>query len=123
MEESTNTVSSGRPFDRLKLNFKSVNLQNIKKVDLKLEKSIRKINSYEQEDFSDIREMLSLLSPTSQKECNFENSTLDSDVGLVISPLSSEKSSKNQAFTPGRTLKRKEFIIRTKIFPVKQSNL
>ena len=118
MEEYINSVSSAMLFKRKKIKINRIKIPKLEKIDFSSEQNLPSIKSLEDlDDFSDIKDIMSLLSIKSNQESILNNSTLDSERYLLISPRSNdEKLPKDLALTPGRTLTRKDFIIRKKKF-------
>lgn len=116
MDEFKNTVSPATLSKRKIIKTKQVRVTKFEKVDFSIGKNLPSIKSCELlDDYSDIQEMLSLLSPKTYRESNIENSTLDSEKTLPMSPKSNgQKMLKDFVLTPERIVKRKDFIIRKK---------
>ena len=118
MDELKNTVSPAMLSKRKIIKTMQVRVKKIERIDFSIGKNLPSIKSCDHlDDYSDIQEMLSLLSPKTDRESNIENSTLDSEKTSPTSPRSNDqKLLTDFALTPERIVKRKDFIIRKKFF-------
>lgn len=123
MEDHINSISSAMIFKRKKIKINPIKIPKLEKIDFSTYQSLPSIKSRESlDDFSDIKEIINFLSLKANQDSNFDNSTLDSERDLLISPLSNnQKLSQYLVLTPGRTNKRKDFIIRKKNFRTTQA--